>query len=263
MGLARNTRLPVGLQRARLESFEQAAKVAGIQTMFEVVTIARESGSGGRAIAKRLAERLGWTLMDESLIPAVASEAHVNVGTVRRRDECVDPWWRRLHYAGLWSSALYAGVSPEYAQITDADSIAACTQHVIRSAASKGRCVIVGRAAECVLRHQPQVLRVFVYAPWNLRVVRFQKRTDNASDATERLCSIDRMRAAYVRRHFGCDWKDPALYQMMVDSQLGIEAAAELIARAAAGADLQANASGLRSQADRSVITVRIPVLSP
>jgi hypothetical protein len=41
--------------------------------------------------------------------------------------------------------------------------------------------------------------------------------------------STDLERARYVRTYFGCDWKDPHLYNMMISSQLGIEAAAGMI----------------------------------
>jgi len=120
--------------------------------MFRVVTIAREYGSGGAAIARRVAQNLGWRLLDNDLVAAVARWANVDIRTARLYDECVDSWWHRINRAGVWSAAIMAGASPADVQFFDADAIAAIAQEVILRAASKGNCVIVGRGAQCVLR---------------------------------------------------------------------------------------------------------------
>jgi hypothetical protein len=94
-----------------------------IENMFRVVTIAREYGSGGAAIGRRVAQSLGWRLLDNDLIEAVARWANVDVRTARRYDECVDSWWHRLNRAGLWSAAIMAGASPADVQFFDADTL--------------------------------------------------------------------------------------------------------------------------------------------
>ena len=126
----------------------------------------------------------------------------------------------------------HGGATPADVQFFDAETIAAITHEVIQRAASKGNCVIVGRGAQCVLRDWPEVLHVFVYGPWAERVARVQERMGNDSDAAELIRLVDRTRAASVRRYFGCDWKDPQLYHMMLSSQLGIENVASMITRA-------------------------------
>jgi len=203
-----------------------------IENMFRVVTIAREYGSGGAAIGRRVAQNLGWRLLDDDLIEAVARLANMDVRTARRYDECVDSWWHRLNRAGLWSAAIMAGASPADPQFVDADTLAAIAQEVILRAASKGNCVIVGRGAQCVLRDWTRVLQVFVYGSWPERITRVQERLGRDCDATKLLQSVDLPRAASVRRHFGCDWKDPELYHMMLNTKLGIENVASIITRA-------------------------------
>jgi cytidylate kinase len=215
-----------------------------IENMFRVVTIAREYGSGGAAIAQRVAQNLGWRLLDNDLIEAVARWANVDVRTARRYDECVDSWWHRINRAGLWSAAIMAGATPAEVQFFDAETIAAITHEVIQRAASKGNCVIVGRGAQCVLRNWPEVLHVFVYGPWAERVARVQEQMTNDSDAAQLIRLIDRTRAASVRRYFRCDWRDPRLYHMMISSQLGIENLASMITRAVRYGELAAVSSG-------------------
>jgi cytidylate kinase len=213
--------------------------------MFRLVTVAREYGSGGAAIARRVADRLGWSLLDKSLIEAVARRAQVDIGTACRYDESVDSWWRRVNLSGCWSAAIYAGMTPAMARLFDAETAAEIEQIVIEEAASKGNCVIVGRGAQCVLRGLRQALHVFVYAPWAERIARIRERLGNGCPAARLLRSVDHTRAAYVRRRFGCDWRDPHLYQMTVNSQLGIEEAASLITAAVRGDDRAAEAREL------------------
>jgi cytidylate kinase len=215
--------------------------------MFRVVTVAREYGSGGAAVGQRLAEDLGWSLLDNDLIEAVARRAQVDVNTARRYDESVDSWWRRMNRAGLWCAAIEAGANPADVQFFDAETMAAITHEVIQRAASKGNCVIVGRGAQCVLRDWPRVLHVFVYASWAERIARVRERLGNGRDAARLLRSVDRVRAASIRRYFGWDWKDPQLYHMMIDSQLGIENVASLIAQAIRCGELTAVSSGFRA----------------
>jgi cytidylate kinase len=208
--------------------------------MFRVVTVEREYGSGGAEVAERVAEDLGWRLLDQSLIEAVARRAQVDVGTARRCDERLDSWWHRLNRDGLWSAAVATGAAPADAQFFDAETMTAITEEVIRGAASKGNCVIVGRGAQCVLRDMPQALHVFLYGSWAARIARVQKRLGTNRDVSNLLLSIDRSRAAYLRRYFGCDWRDPDLYQMIISSQLGIERVASLITDAAKGTEVAA-----------------------
>jgi cytidylate kinase len=217
--------------------------------MFRVVTIAREYGSGGAAIGQRVARDLGWRLLDDDLIEAVARSANVAVGTARRYDECVDSWWHRMNRAGLWSAAIMAGASPADVQFFDADTMAAISQEVILRAASKGNCVIVGRGAQCVLRDWTRVLHVFAYGSWPERMARVQERLGSDCDAAELLQSVDRTRAASVRRYFGCDWKDPQLYHMMLNTQLGIENVASMITRAVRFGQLAAVSSWVQTTA--------------
>ena len=206
--------------------------------MFRIVTIAREYGSGGAAIAQNVAQRLGWRLLDSKLIEAIARSEQVTAETARRYDECVDSWWHRFNRGGLWSLAVMTGATPTNAEFFDAEYMAAVAQEVIEGAAAKGNCVIVGRGAQCVLQSWPDALHVFIYSPWAERVARVQKRARENGDLGDLLQSTDRMRAKYLRRHFGCDWKEPHLYHMMISSQLGEENAAELIVGAVACGEL-------------------------
>jgi cytidylate kinase len=203
--------------------------------MFRVVTVAREYGSGGGIIARAAAEKLRWNLLDRALIGAVARTAGVDAHTVQRYDEHVESWWHRFNRGGIRSAAIFAGIPPHDAQCFDAETEAAFARQVMLKAAARGCCVIVGRGAQCVLQDREDVLHVFIYAPWAERVERVRARSESSQDVEQLTRMTDHDRAVYIRTYYGCDWKDPHLYHMMISSQIGTEMAAWMIVNAVNG----------------------------
>ena len=185
-----------------------------------VIALSREHGSGGAEIAARVATALGWKLVDRVLLEEVARQARIPPEEAGEYDERVDPRLARLARGFASGSAdSYAGL--DAAGLVDADSVAALTRHVIIETAAAGSCVIVGRGASCALAGREDVLRVFVYASPAARVRRLEAR--GVADALAEAERVDRGRAAYVRRYYGCAFGDRTCFDAMVDSSLGID----------------------------------------
>jgi shikimate kinase len=197
--------------------------------MFRILTVAREFGSGGAAIAQKVADTLRWNLLDKALIDKIARAARVDAVTARQCDERVDSWVHRMSRRGLWHGAFEGVAAVTDADFFDAETMAAVAREVITEAASTGNCVIVGRGAQCALQNHPDTLHVFVYAPWAQRVARIRARVPAAKDIDELIQATDQERASYIRTYFGSDWKNPHLYHMMVSSQLGEDNVVRLI----------------------------------
>jgi cytidylate kinase len=195
---------------------------------FRVVTVSREYGSGGAAIAAKVAALAGFQLLDRALIERMAHAARVDPGTAEKLDEHVDPWVARLGRA-LWFGGIDAVAAVDREAVVDAERMAILAARVIEEAAVIGDCVIVGRGAQCVLRGRPDAFHVFVYASVPDRVVRLRRRLDAQADLAQVIDATDRERAAYVRRHFGESWLDPHLYDLMVNAAIGEDAAAATI----------------------------------
>ncbi|HLK49439.1 MAG TPA: cytidylate kinase-like family protein [Bryobacteraceae bacterium] len=201
--------------------------------MTRVITIGREFGSGGAEMAGLLAELLGWKLIDRAFIDAVAELAKVSPAEVERCDERIDSWFHRAVKA-LWHGG-YEGVASSTATaplIFDADATARLARRVIDEAAALGECVIVGRGAQCILHDRATAFHVFVYAPWNERVDRIRRRL-GCGDPEAAIWNTDHFRENYIRRHFNENWTDPHLYDLMVNSCVGLGRAARTIACAA------------------------------
>ena len=77
--------------------------------MFRALTIAREYGSGASVIARRVADKLGWELLDQKLIWEIAWAAQVDIETAIRYDERADSWWHCFHRSCAQALCLAAG----------------------------------------------------------------------------------------------------------------------------------------------------------
>jgi cytidylate kinase len=195
---------------------------------FRVVTVAREYGSGGAAVATALASRLGYQLLDRALIERIAEAARIDPDLAERFDEHVDPWMKRIGRA-LWYGGFEAVAVVDENDVVDGDRLAALSGRIIEEAAAAGDCVIVGRGGQCLLRGRSDVFHVFVFAPREERLRRLRGRLGPGADVELALEETDRERAAYIRRHFDDNWLDPRLYHLMVNAALGEEAAVSII----------------------------------
>ena len=205
--------------------------------MVRAITIAREYGSGGAVIARLLADRLGWRLMDRDLLNEVAHAANVAPTVAERFDERVDPWFHRLVKHALWRGGVDAPISVESFDLFDAEIMAVVGRKVIEAAARMGNCVVVGRGAQCILHGWPEVFHVFLYAPIEIRKKRVAERRGpcprGASDVEAVIREYDRLRAAGVRQYFEQEWCNPNLYDLMLNTKRGYESAMETILCAA------------------------------
>jgi len=200
--------------------------------MFNVITISREYGSGGGRIAEMLAQRLGWRLVDKSLVTEVARRAQIDAETAARFDESVDPWFHLL-VKSLWQGGYEGLATTVDTSVIDSEGMARIGEEVIREAASLGQCVIVGRGSQCILRDRQGTMHVSVFGPRPEKIQRLRERLAEVADAERTMDDIDRRRAAYIRRFFGEDWKDRRLYHLAISSVLGLETVTNTILCAA------------------------------
>ncbi len=188
-------------------------------TSIRIITVGGEYGSGRAQIARAAARELGWNLVDSSLIESISRAAHVDCETARHYDECIDSWFHRLRKA-LWHGG-YEGVATSTEAGFDAEAMAALAHRVIEEAANQGGCVIVGRGGQCILQGRQDAFHVFVYAPRRERLERVISEHGPVADAEDLMDGWDRRREAYIRRHFGQEWTNPHLYDLMLCSSMG------------------------------------------
>jgi cytidylate kinase len=195
--------------------------------MFRMITIEREYGCGGGAIAAELAGRLGWELWDKRLTEEIARMANVDCSAVMRCDERVDSRFHRLAKA-FWRGSYDRGSRLED-QVFDADCMVSMMEQIAPRIAQEGNAVVVGRGAPFFLREQPDAFHVFLYAPRAEKIRRLIQDGGTQSDAEDLVDSIDRERIAFVKHYFGADWPTRSLYHVMINTAVGNESVIETI----------------------------------
>lgn len=196
--------------------------------MIKIITVEREYGSGGGEIAKLLAERLGWKLWDHLLTEEIARLANCPEAVVEVREERNDPLYYRLFKSFLRGS--YEGsINAHKLKLVDSESILRITERVVRHAASKGNCVIVGRGSQHFLENDQETLRVFLYAPRSDKVRRVVSRGKSQREAEELVDTVDRERIDFIQRYFHVEWPNRSLYHVMINTSIGEENVIETI----------------------------------
>jgi cytidylate kinase len=173
-------------------------------------------GSGGTAISKIVANALEFTYWDKKIMQEVALETGTSAERVERYDETPP--------TGL-SSALLKLLDSH--NITDTVYVRSL-YHVLKGIQRRGRAVIVGRGAVCVL---PEVVKVRVIAPFEVRARRIAAlRNLDRKEAEKLVLESDHSRRQFLERSFACDPDEPLLYDLIINTEcLSLEHAAELI----------------------------------
>lgn len=197
--------------------------------MFKVITLEREYGAGGGVIARRLAERLGWRLYDQQLTAEIARRADVHPEAVRRCDEHCDPLFYRLAKV-FWRGSYERTMPWPHDRAFDTDTLVRLSHAVIEDVAKDGNCVIVGRGSPYILRGREDVFSVFLFAPLEEKVARIaQQQSISRQKAQELVEGIDAERVAFIKHYFNMQWPTRSLYDLMVNTAPGAEAAAEIV----------------------------------
>ena len=179
-----------------------------------IITIARQHGSQGKKIGAMVAEKMGIPYYYKELTALAAEESGLSKKYIKKVNS---------NDGREVAQELYLTTSPAKYAIEAQDA-------VLKEIAKRGSCVIVGRAADYVLRDQPKLLRVFIYAPKALRVQNIQQMYhDDAKTARKNLERADRNRAEYYEMIAGQKWGDPANYDLCIDAALGKEQVTEVI----------------------------------
>lgn len=189
--------------------------------MKTIVTIGREYGSGGRIIAQKVADMLQIPFYDKELIAKVAEKTGYSEAYIREADQ--RPTGSFLY--DLYFSSQMPSVS---------DQVFITQSKVIREMAEKGGSVIVGRCADYVLHDREPVLRVFIHAPIEERMRRAKEEYGVETDKLESYVQKkDKYRSSYYNFFTSGRWGTANNYDLCINSRLGLDAAAEIIADAA------------------------------
>ena len=186
-----------------------------------IITIGRQHGSNGHAVAETLAKRLNIPCYSKEIVDRAARDTNFSHEVIRSYDEKrISPF--------MAPSTHFFGMDEGFRLNMQ---IASAQFDAIRNLANEGDAVFVGRCADYVLRNREDLVRVFLMADMPYRIKTVMERKDLTQDQAKKLIKeVDKDRASYYRYYTDQSWGESGCYDLCLNvGRVGIEGAAEAI----------------------------------
>ena len=188
-----------------------------------VITVARETGSGGHNITRKLSEALGVPYYDRDLLRKASEVSGIHERLFGAADESIG-----LKEMLSAAEKVYTGevLPPDSDDFTSTRNLFSFQAKIIKELAETESCIILGRCANYLLADRKDVLRVFIHAPLEAREERVASYSLAWSprEVTKYIRLEDKRRASYYRYYTGEEWRDAAGYDLSLNSgELGEE----------------------------------------
>ena len=182
-----------------------------------VITISREYGSGGRYIAKLVAEKLKIKLYDKDFIKELTNETGLDSSYIENIEQ-------KRTLLDNFNSGYYQSLS-------NADELFLEEANLIKKLASKNSCVIVGRCADFILKDNKNLIKIFIYSDMESKIKRAIKYYNiPKKDAKKEIEKINKLRKNHYKYYTNREWNNPENYDLCLNSDsLGVEKCAEVI----------------------------------
>ena len=194
-----------------------------------VITVARETGSGGHNITRKLSDALGVPYYDRDLLRKASEVSGIHEQLFGAADE-------RIGLRQMLSAAekVYTGeiLPPDSDDYISTRNLFSFQAKIIKELAETENCIILGRCANYLLMDKPYVLKLFIHAPLEARLSRVASYSLAWSqhEVARQIRVEDKRRAAYYHYYTGEEWRDAAGYDLSLDTdKLGEDGCVEFI----------------------------------
>lgn len=194
-----------------------------------IITIARETGSGGLEIARKLSEAFQIPYYDRDLLKMASDFSGIDEGLFGKADERIG--WKEMLFS---AKKVYTGeiLPPDDDDFVSTKNLFSFQAKVIKDIAKTESCIIVGRCANYLLKDYPRVLRLFFCAPLEDRYKRTREIhvSDSEHEVIRYIQKEDKRRSAYYHYYTDEEWRDVTAYDLCLDtSRYGIDGCVEKI----------------------------------
>ena len=191
----------------------------------QIITIGRQFGAGGRTSGKELARQLGVDFYDKELIVEAARSSGLSHRLLDSMDE---QHTSSLLYSLVMNAQgknLFGGNKPLELLAYEAQIAS------VKNVAEKGPCVIVGRAADCILRDLYDIVSIFITAPLAERIRHVAARDGiSEEEAARKIARLDKARASFYNGFSEQRWGEARSYDLCINiGRVGEAAAVEVI----------------------------------
>ena len=191
-----------------------------------VITINRELGSGGKTVAKKLAEKLGVPFYDKAHLQSLEDKEGLNDEKIESLKAKKRTWWPDLkkivELDGGFALSIYDNL-PNYPvrDKNDTDEKFRTEQEILKGIADAESCVVVGRSSFVTFKDHPNHLHIWIQSPLDCRVERVMKKKGLASkvEAEKFVKEVDQLCEDYVKRHTGASRYDTRNYDLVISME--------------------------------------------
>ncbi len=185
-----------------------------------IITIGRETGSGGYEIARHLGAKLGITVYDKNIFEGIGEQFNIDTSALEKFDE-------KPRKMGITRKVNGYSNSPE-------EQVVELQRKFLREKAEMGESfIIMGRAGIKTLLDFPCLLvRIFITGDEEFKIERLCKQSGYSRLQAQRyMVWNDSKRKSYHNQFCHVKWGDPASYDLIVKgNKMGLEATADMLA---------------------------------
>lgn len=181
-----------------------------------VIAITRTCGSGATTISNLLAKDLGIHVYDRNLLRIASDQSGISEELFAKADENVK---KSLLYAA--SKRVYAGelIGPESDDFTSNDNLFNYQAKVLKDLAENESYICIGRAADFVLKDNPRMVSVFIYASHEECLRHEMERNGfDRKRAEQHIQLTNKYRREYYKYHTGREWESPYNYDLCLNT---------------------------------------------
>ncbi len=193
-----------------------------------VITIARQYGSGGKTVGKMLAEKMGIPWYSRDILKMASEESGINEQLFMQSDERLKNGLFKRIAPDIYTGEL---IPPESSDFVSAKNLFNYQAEVIKRLAKTQSCIIIGRAADFVLKDYPNVVSVFVHGSEAFNLARAMEQNSMTEEEMKKfIAKTDKYRAEFYKHYTGREWTDARNYDLCLNSsKLGFEKCVEEI----------------------------------
>ena len=186
-----------------------------------VITIARQFGAGGKTLGTMVAEKMGYTLLDEQIVEMVAMEADVSpelVDSVAQETGHEGIVYRMLRRLGPFSRGYLETAMEERPGYVDGDLYISLLHKIIPMLAEQDDVVIIGRGGQYILADRPDTYHFLMIANIENRINFMMEHYEIDRRKAQAVIDKQSKRRINLYRYFGrTDYDQPELYHMVLN----------------------------------------------
>lgn len=182
-----------------------------------VITISREYASGGKIFAEKLAEKLGYSVLEKELVAQLAENLNISQSEATLIEK--ESGSKLLRFLDKYTThTVKKVVNRSYGRLDDRSYYEATTKLVLQ-VASAGNVIILGWGGQCILDSHPKTFHLRLVKDIKDRAAFVKSDHPNLDDRAvqELIDREDKEKAAYIEHYFSRSVNDPHLYHMILN----------------------------------------------